>query len=161
MRKRKTTGLIYSNNRVGMLYALSCLAAGISLFTCLKVWKDSALIFSSLNLSFPSSLLGLFVLLMVGNIFLLCLFWLDSRYVLKIERVNQNYVLITTWRLLRKSKKTRYYDGILRDVKPIEHPHNLYWTPMVQSPWTLLKTPQGRKLVIDHSGDFLEGHWQV
>lgn len=116
-------------------------------------------LFSFLDLPLFVSILGLIVLSLAGNVFLICLFWLDGRYVLRIERIDRKHVLITTWRLFRKPKTAKYYDGILRRVLPGRYVGGARSASPFRSPCTLLRTPRGKKLLIDHAGDFLGDIW--
>lgn len=159
MYRRNDIGLIYSNNREKVLYALSGLVVIISFFVCFRIWEDSARLFSFLDLPLFVSILGLIVLSLAGNVFLICLFWLDGRYVLRIERIDRKHVLITTWRLFRRPKTVKYYDGILKTVFRGRRVGRHRSASPFRSPCTLLRTPRGKKLLIDHAGDFLGEAW--
>lgn len=153
MVRNKTVGVLYKNNRVSMLYLFAVLSICLSLFTLYKASTDSFLSFSSLNLTVISSGLGIVLLLAAGNAFLVCILWLNNRYVTRIERIDEFHLLITTWSLFGKPKTKKHLDIVLRKAAdPIDNAdNNLHWTPDVKSPWVLIKTARGKKLIVDQA----------
>ncbi|WP_026752336.1 hypothetical protein [Sediminibacterium sp. C3] len=98
--------------------------------------------------------------LVAGNAMLMAMVWLSGRYVLKIEHINPNELVITTWSITGFNKSFTQDIQLLTDVKYIKGNARFSGVPSVNAPWLKLKTNENKTLVVDMQGDFSNWHFK-
>jgi hypothetical protein len=148
--------MIYESKRQPALYFVTLVTLSLSVFVSWMIFSagdDFNREFSS-----PSSALAWKVIFLLGgNIMLLCMVWLNGRYVLEITKAEDEIVSVKTWSILGLHRTRRYPRSILTEGCKFHSGQAWIDTgPRVNAPWLRLRTPEGRLLVVDAQGSFAE-----
>lgn len=151
--------LLYQNNRKHTLNAVGMICLGLSIFVFYMIFHDldgffmeySDLVYGYIAFAF---------FLVAGNAMLMAMVWLSGRYVLKIEHINPNELVITTWSITGFNKSFTQDIQLLTDVKYIKGNARFSGVPSVNAPWLKLKTNENKTLVVDMQGDFSNWHFK-
>lgn len=153
MKKATEHHLIYENKRQPILYFVSIIVIALAVFIFYMIfsdWKEFASEYSSRF----SAIAWTAFMLVAGNAMLLCIIWLNGRYVLQIEKSTENHILIKTWSISGFHKTRKYPESMLEN--PIFNFGNASFShvPTVKASWWKLKAPNGKSFVVDLQGEF-------
>lgn len=151
--KNKQQPTIYTNERQLTLCTVSLLTISLSIFTAYMIFSD----LDSFLMEFSSKISGIIwmiLMMILGNIMLICMIWLSGRYVLKIENAEEGFINIQTWSILGFYKKRKYPKDILNQQKYHEGYTKFNGVPAANAPWIQIKTQEGKTLIIDAQGEF-------
>lgn len=154
MKKMLENNLLYKSKRQPILFFVSILTLALSVFVFYMIfsdWSEFALEYSS-----KFSAIGWTIFMLIaGNIMLVCMLWLNGRYVLRIEKADEKYIFIKTWSILGIHKTRKYPSEILKN--PVYYPGVIktYRTPVVVAPYSVIKTLSGKKLILDEQGSWI------
>ena len=155
---RENSLIIYQSKRQPALYFVTVVTLSLSVFVSWMIFSagdDFNREFSS-----PASAHAWKIIFLVGgNIMLLCMLWLNGRYVLEIREAEDETVVVKTWSIFGLHRTRRYPKSILTGDRKFHSGQAWVDTgPRVNAPWIRLKTPGGRLLVVDAQGSFT-GDW--
>lgn len=85
---------------------------------------------------------------------LVCMLWLSGRYILQIEKADEQHIFIKTWSIIGIHKTRKYPLAILKTETYYKGVSNHLNAPVVVAPYSVLKTTTGKKLILDEQGKF-------
>ncbi|HLU86286.1 MAG TPA: hypothetical protein VKZ44_00935, partial [Taishania sp.] len=135
------------------LYFVTLVSVVLSCFVAVLIFSD----LEGFLLEFSSTFTGycwMITFLIVSNLMLVAVLWLNGRYVLKIESFYDEYVTIKTWSIFGNHRTKIYKISILDGLKFMPGRSFLPARPVSNAPWLKLKTPKGKTLVVDLQGEF-------
>lgn len=153
IKRSEPTLIIYTNNRSRTLYIVSLLTFLLSVFVFYMIFSDLNDFYEEYSSKLSGTIWMIFMIIM-GNLMLLCMLWLNGRYVLKIENAEKEFIKIKTWSIFGFHKTKTHPNSILNNIKYYEGYTHINGTPTVNAPWFKLKTTKGKMLIIDAQGDF-------
>ncbi len=142
--------LLYHNKRQATLYFVSLLTLALSVFTCYMIFSDWDA-FAAEYRSDLSAIGWAIFMLVTGNVMLGCMVWLSGRYILRIEQTGEKHVSIQTWSIIGMYKTRVYPLEMLRTAVFYKGVSNYPNAPGVVAPYSVLKTPNGKKLILDEA----------
>lgn len=145
--KQKYT-VTYINRRTPTLYMVTLITVALSIFTFYMIFSDLDNFFVEYS-SRQSGILWMVFFLIAGNIMLGCMLWLSGRYILRIEEAEEGFVYIKTWSIIGRHKTRKYPDNLLDTAMFRKGVSNHPGAPVVVAPYSVLKTPTGKKLILD------------
>jgi len=150
MKKDDKNHLIYESKRQPALYFISIITVALSIFVFYMIfsdWEEFALEYSS---EF-SAVAWTVYMLVAGNAMLVCMLWMNGRYILQIKKADENYIFIKTWSILGFHKTRKYPADILKTTVFHKGISKYPDTPVVVAPYSVIKTPKGKKLILDEA----------
>lgn len=150
----KTKGkLLYKSKKALILYFVTFISLALAIFGTYYIIKHRQELIAEVDTVELGYLFFIF-LLICCNAFLAVIWWIQDRYILEIWQ-EKDEIHIRTWSL----KKTKSWNTYHRTIFKTK----IYWDGdfeigdrFVQTPTTWLKTPAGKKLILDHNGAFYE-----
>lgn len=148
--------MLYKNNRKPLLYFLTVFCLVVALGGSYFIIKNRIELINEVESKVLGNLLFA-VLLLCCNVFLVIMIWYQSKYILQIwQKKDIGIVEIKTWSWFNKNQWNSYPVTIFETKE--------YWAGAFdlngssgQTPVTWLKTPDGKKLILDHQAEFLNG----
>ncbi|WP_140937424.1 hypothetical protein [Sphingobacterium lumbrici] len=143
-----TTAIIYRNKRQPILYGVSILTLALSVFVAYMIFSNLERFLEEFS-SLLSAIFWMAFMLVMGNVMFICMLWLSGRYILCIERTGENFVLIQTWSIIGLHRTKKYPAEILDTADFRLGKSNIPHTPVVIAPYSIVRTPKGKKLIWD------------
>ncbi len=150
-RTKQKYAVAYINRRTPTLYMVTLITVALSIFTFYMIFFD----LDNFFIEYSSKLSGIFWMIyfvIFGNILLICMLWLSGRYILKIEEAEEGFVYIKTWSIIGLHRTKRYPKAITTSGTYYHGRANLPSTPVVNAPFSVLRTPSGKRLILDEAG---------
>lgn len=151
----KNVPLIYKNNRIRLMYAVSVLTLSMSIFTNYMIFSDFDAFLSEFN-SKSEGIFWMIFMVLCGHILLICMLWLSNKYVLEIAKISEHEIRIKTWSIFGFHKIYIDKVEILKSSTYTAGYTRITGGPMVNAPYLKLKLSNDKKLIIDLQGRFYE-----
>src|SRR5690606_3159371 len=148
MKKDDKNHLIYESKRQPALYFISIITVALSIFVFYMIfsdWEEFALEYSS---EF-SAVAWTGYMLVAGNAMLVCMLWMNGRYILQIKKADENYIFIKTWSILGFHKTRKYPADIFLSTVFYNGISNYLYNSVIVTPFSVFIYTIDHKLFID------------
>lgn len=145
--------VLYQNKSAITLYLVSLLTLVLSVFVFYMIFSDLDNFFTEYS-SKLSGIGWLIFFLVMGNSLLACMIWMSGRYILQIKRIDDNNILIKTWSIIGFNKNRSYPVTIFNAAIYKKGVSKYLGAPIVIAPYSILKTPTKKRLILDELGTF-------